>query len=82
MQRYDQQRLASAPRQHTEYGISLVAAKGHKGQTWGHHHHEVCPQVDRSSLARDLEKGNIQNVLIDGYLWKHKRRLFFFFFLR
>lgn len=29
-------------------------------------------------FGKGLEKGNIQNVLIDGYLWKHKRRLFFF----
>lgn len=28
-------------------------------------------------FGKGLEKGNIQNVLIDGYLWKHKRRLFF-----
>jgi hypothetical protein len=33
-------------------------------------------------FGKGLEKGNIQNVLIDGYLWKHKRRLFFFFFAR
>lgn len=30
-------------------------------------------------FGKELEKGNIQNVLIDGYHWKHKRRLLSFF---
>lgn len=46
----------------------------------GHHHQPRGLSAGGQMLfGKGLEKGNIQNVLIDGYLWKHRRRIFFFF---